>query len=127
MHDPLRWAPIGQLIGLEIQPPTQPNTAEVFLSVQPHHHNPMGQLHGGVISLLADAAMGIAFGRTLVNQTGFATIEIKTNFIRPMKSGTLRAVATVVQRGLRIGFIECQITDQKQRLIATASCTCSVV
>ncbi|MFO0943504.1 MAG: PaaI family thioesterase [Pirellulales bacterium] len=126
MNDPLGWAPIGQLVGLDIQPPREEGRAEVFLDLQACHHNPMGMVHGGVISLLADAAMGIAFGRTLVNQHGFATIEMKTNFVRPVKAGRLRAQAEVIVRGLRIGFCECRITDQRQRLIATASCTCSV-
>lgn len=126
MNDPLGWAPIGKLIGLDIQPPGEEGKAEVYLDLKECHHNPMGAVHGGVISLLADAAMGIAFGRTLVNQTGFATIEMKTNFVRPIKTGRLHAQAQVVVRGLRIGFCECRITDQRQRLIATASCTCSV-
>lgn len=127
MHDALGWAPIGKLIGLDIQPPSEDGTAEVFLTIHENHFNPMGQVHGGVISLLADAAMGIAFGRSLVNQRGFATIELKTNFIRPIKRGRLRAHASMVERGLKIGFLECRITDDRQRLIATACCTCSVV
>jgi uncharacterized protein (TIGR00369 family) len=127
MHDLLGWAPIGTLIGLDIQPPSDDGSAEVFLTIEEHHYNPMGQVHGGVISLLADAAMGIAFGRSLVNQHGFATIEMKTSFIRPIKRGRLRAHAQMVEKGLRIGFLNCRITDQRSRLIATASCTCSVV
>jgi uncharacterized protein (TIGR00369 family) len=123
----LSWAPVGELIGLEIQPPSEDGTVEVFLDICQHHFNPMGQVHGGIISLLADAAMGIAFGRSLVNQHGFATIEMKTNFIRPVKRGRLRAHAQIVERGLRIGFLECRVTDSRARVVATASCTCSVV
>lgn len=126
MHDPLSWAPIGKLVGLEILPPAEEGTAEVFLQLQECHHNPMGMVHGGILSLLADAAMGIAFGRTLQNQLGFATIEMKTNFIRPIKTGRAHARAQVVERGIRIGFVECRIVDGRQRLIATATCTCSV-
>lgn len=125
MNEPLSWAPIGQLIGLEIQP-GQAGAAEVFLNVDQRMHNPMGFVHGGVIALLADAAMGIAFGRTLENQHGFATVETKTNFLRPVKETRLRAVASLVGRGLRIGFVEAKIYDHRQKLIATASCTCTV-
>ncbi len=80
----------------------------------------------GVISLLADATTGIAFGRSLDDQHGFATIELKTNFIRPVRQTRLRAEARMVQRGLRIGFVECSITDHRGRLIATATCSCTV-
>ncbi len=51
MNEPLSWAPIGQLIGLEIQP-GQVGEAEVFLDVDQRMHNPMGLVHGGVIALL---------------------------------------------------------------------------
>ncbi len=125
MSEPLSWAPIGQLIGLEIQP-GQAGEAEIFLDVDQRMHNPMGFVHGGVIALLADAAMGIAFGRTLENQHGFATVETKTNFLRPVKKTRLRAVACLVSRGLRIGFVEAKIYDHRQKLVATASCTCTV-
>lgn len=77
-NDRLAWAPISRLIGLEVQPPAG-DQAEVFLEVDERMHNPVGFVHGGVIALLADATMGIAFGRTLDDQHGFATIEMKTN------------------------------------------------
>lgn len=123
--DIFQHAPISQLIGLEVQP-GEVGEAEVFLDVGTKMHNPMGAVHGGVIALLADAATGIAFGRTLEDQQSFATVEMKTTYIRPIREGRLRAVAKLVQRGLRIGFVECTIEDQRRRLIAKASCTCSV-
>ena len=125
MSDFFAWAPIGQLIGLQVQPGDGPR-AEVFLDVDQRLHNPMGNVHGGVIALLADAAMGIAFGRTLSDPNGFATIETKTNFIRPVKRARLHATAWLVRRGLRIGFVEARIVDHRQRLIATANCTCTI-
>ena len=125
MRDPFGWAPISQLIGLEIQP-GEAGEAEVFLDVDERMHNPMGFVHGGVIALLADAAMGIAFGRTLDDKHSFATIEMKTSFVRPVKQSRLRATAKLIGRGLRIGFVEARIVDQHGKLIATASSTCTV-
>lgn len=126
--DPFGWAPISQLIGLEVQPPAEglPGTADVFLNVDQRMHNPMGMVHGGIISLLADAAMGIAFGRLLSEKYSFATIELKTNYMRPVKESRLHASATLISRGLRIGFLECRIVDHRKKLVATASCTCTV-
>ncbi len=123
--DPFAFAPISQLVGLEVQP-GDAGEAIVFLKVDQRMHNPMGFVHGGIISLLADAATGIAFGRTLDNQAAFATVEMKTSYIRPVRESKLCAVAKLVQRGLRIGFVDCRIEDDRNRLIATASCTCSV-
>lgn len=118
-------APISQLMGIEVQP-GEPGQATLFLNVSERMHNPMGFVHGGVISLLADAAMGIAFGRTLADQEAFATVEMKVSYMRPVKDARLTAEARLVQRGLRIGFVECEIRDHRSRRIAQASCTCTV-
>ncbi|MCA9190486.1 MAG: PaaI family thioesterase [Planctomycetales bacterium] len=126
--DSFAWAPIGNLLGLEILPEREceMGVAEVRLQVGERFHNPMGFVHGGVISLIADAAMGIAFGRTLDDQHGFVTVEMKTCFIRPIRRGYLSSRARLIDRGLRLGFLECTVQDGRQKLIATASCTCSI-
>ncbi len=119
------WAPISRMVGLEVVP-GDAGMATVHLNVDEKMHNPMGLVHGGVIALLADAAMGIAFGRTLDDQQAFATVEMKTSYLRPISRGRLTAKAELLTRGLRIGFVECMIVDQRKKTIAKASCTCSV-
>jgi acyl-coenzyme A thioesterase PaaI-like protein len=37
---------------------------------------------------------------------------------------TLRANARVVHAGKLVGLVECDILDERQRLVARASCTC---
>ncbi len=123
--DAFAYAPISQLIGLQVEPGPV-GEAIVHLQVTPKMHNPMGTVHGGVIALLADAAMGIAFGRTLTNTAAFATVEMKVSYVRPVKESLLTATAKLVSRGLRIGFVECVITDSRQKEIARCSCTCTV-
>lgn len=87
----------------------------------------MDRVHGGVIAALADAAMGIAFGRTLLDKEDFSTIEMKVNFIRPVKVGRIVANAEVIERGLRVGFVECVVTNDRGKRVATASCTCTII
>lgn len=87
----------------------------------------MQRVHGGLIAALADAAMGIAFGRTLIDNQDFSTIEMKVNFIRPVKEGLVVAKAKVVERGLRIGFVDCEIINERGKRVATATSTCTVV
>lgn len=87
----------------------------------------MQRVHGGLIAALADAAMGIAFGRTLLENQDFSTIEMKVNFIRPVREGMVVAKANVVERGLRIGFVDCEITNAKGKRVATATSTCTVI
>jgi uncharacterized protein (TIGR00369 family) len=123
--DAFARAPISQLVGLQVEP-GPPGEAVAHLPVDQRMHNPMGVVHGGVIALLADAAIGIAFGRSLVDQGSFATIEMKVSYLRPVQASLLTATAHLVARGLRIGFVECVITDSRKKEIAHASCTCTV-
>jgi uncharacterized protein (TIGR00369 family) len=92
-----------------------------------HHANPMGTLHGGILCDLADAAMGVAFASTLQLDESFTTLELKINFLRPVWNGLLKAEAQVVSRGRTVGLVECEITDEKHRLISRAASTCMVL
>ncbi len=101
--------------------------AVVTLQTGPHHANPMGSLHGGVLCDIADAAMGYAFASTTAADESFTTVELKINFLRPVWNAELKAEAKVVQRGKTIGYVECEITDEKGRLIAKSASTCMVI
>ena len=113
-------------MGFEVEPGGV-GEARVRLNCGSHLHNPMQRVHGGAIAALADAAMGIAFGRTLLDDEDFSTIEMKVNYLRPVKDGVITAEASVLERGLRIGFIECTIRNAKGKRVATGTCTCTVI
>lgn len=126
LSDRFDIAPIARLLGFEIKP-GPPGEASLSLAVDERLHNPMGRVHGGAIAAMADAAMGIAFGRTLEVKQDFATIDLHLHFMRPIKGKRLRAEAKVRQRGLRIGYVACDLWDDHNRLIATATCSCTVL
>ena len=115
--------PVARLIGFEVAD----ERATVILAAGPQHANPMGTLHGGILCDIADAAMGMAFASTLAHEESFTTVELKINFFRPIWQAQLRAEGTVVQRGRTIGYVECEITDEENRLIAKAASTCMVL
>ena len=48
---------ILDFLGVEIVP-TDDGCARLELKVKPHHSNPYGILHGGVLTTMADTAMG---------------------------------------------------------------------
>ena len=118
--------PVARLIGFEATDASD-GRATVILSAGPQHANPMGTLHGGILCDIADAAMGIAFATTLSPDESFTTVELKINFFRPVWKAELKAVATLVKRGRSIGYVECDITDEQNRLIAKSSSTCMVL
>jgi uncharacterized protein (TIGR00369 family) len=118
--------PIARLIGFEVKDIAN-GRATVVLSAGPQHANPMGTLHGGILCDIADAAMGVAFATTLAPDESFTTIELKINLFRPVWQAQLKAEGAVLQRGRTVGYVECSITDEQNRLIAKAASTCMVL
>lgn len=92
------------------------------------HANPMGTLHGGIVCDIADAAMGMSCASLLEQGESFTTIELKTNFFRPVIDGTLEARARVVNEGKTVVYLECDVVllpDEK--LVAKVASTCMVL
>ena len=125
-HAATNDVPVARLIGFEATEIAD-GRAVVTLAAGRQHANPMGTLHGGILCDIADAAMGIAFASTLAPDESFTTVELKINFFRPVWQAQLKAEGTVVQRGRTIGYVECDITDEENRLVAKAASTCMVL
>lgn len=60
-----------------------------------------GLLHGGAVTSLADTAVAMAIKTVLPEGSHFATVELSLSFHAPVRSGTVRAVATIVERDER--------------------------
>lgn len=119
-------APIGDLVGFGV---TEAGEGRAVVEIQtgPQHFNPMGTLHGGVLCDIADTAMGFAFASTLAAGESFTTVELKINYLRPVREARLRAEGRVVQRGRTMGYAECDVIDENGKLIAKSSSTCLVL
>lgn len=115
--------PIAQLIGFTLTH-VEPGRAVVEFEAGPQHANPMGTLHGGVLCDVADAAMGMAYAATLDESETFSTLELKINYLKPVWTGKLTATGHVVKGGRTIGLVECDIVDDKDRLVARVLSTC---
>jgi uncharacterized protein (TIGR00369 family) len=118
--------PVAKLIGFKLRS-VKHGCAVLDLEAGPQHWNPMGGLHGGIMCDLADAAMGIAYASTLGEGEAFATVELKINFLRPVKQGLLIAEGRVVSGGRTLGYTEAEVRDEDGRLIAKASSTCKTI
>ena len=115
--------PIARLLGLVLKA-IEPGRAVFEMEIDQRHHNPMGTLHGGIYCDLADAAMGYAYAAMLGEGETFTTIELKINFLRPVRRATLTAEAKVVRAGNSVGYVECDVKDQTGKLVARAASTC---
>src|SRR2546422_8182023 len=97
--------PVGRLLGFVLKS-VEPGRAAFEMEADERDHNPMGTLHGGVYCGLADAAMGYAYAATLGEGEAFTTVELKINFLRPVRQGQLTAEAKVVKAGSALGYVE---------------------
>jgi uncharacterized protein (TIGR00369 family) len=105
----------------------EPGRVVLELIAGPQHRHGGGVVQGGVITQIADAAMGMSLAT--LQEDGFwnTTIELKINFVRPAVAGKLRAIGRVVDMGETLLFGEADVVDDRDRLIARASSTCMPV
>jgi uncharacterized protein (TIGR00369 family) len=102
----------------------EPGRVVVAIAAGPEHRHGGGVVQGGVITQIADAAMGMSLATLQPDGIWNTTIELKINFIRPAIDGRLRAVGRVIEMGETLLFGEADVVDEAGRLIARASSTC---
>ncbi|HZQ37334.1 MAG TPA: PaaI family thioesterase [Dehalococcoidia bacterium] len=115
--------PISELLGLEIIS-VDHGRLVIEMESGPEFANPMGTLHGGIITALADSAMGLAYASTLGESESFTTLELKINFLKPVWNGRLTAEAQLKKGGSTVGLVECDVRDAGGSLVAFAVSTC---
>ena len=119
--------PVAELIGFR---PTYVMPGRVVFAYEPReeHYNPLGTVHGGIVTTVLDTVMGCAVQSQLAAGVSYITIELKTSFVRPVKlaSGPLRAEGTVVHAGSRVATAEAKLLDPEGKLFAHATSTCLV-
>src|SRR5690349_7827294 len=86
-------------------------------------HAPTGPIvHGGMVAALLDTAMGGACWTLMAEDEDFLTADLRTEFHRSARPGTLRAEGRVVQRNRRVVFCAAELF-QDGELVASARCT----
>jgi uncharacterized protein (TIGR00369 family) len=80
-------------------------------------------VHGGMVATILDTAMGGATWLTLEAGETFLTADLRVEFLRAARPGTLRAEAHVVHRTRRVAFCSADLYDAERLLIASARCT----
>ena len=115
--------PFAALIGLEIEEAT----AQLVRGVvrwAPERCTAGGILHGGVLMALADSCGAVC---ALLNMPegaqGTATIESKTNFLRPVRGGQVRASTRPLHRGRTTIVLETELARDDGELVAKVTQT----
>lgn len=86
-----------------------------------------GILHGGFLMAVADSLGGYCAFLNLPQGSQTATIESKTNFLRPVRSGRVRAVARPLHVGRNVIVVDTELYDDSQRLVARVTQTQAVL
>ncbi len=92
-------------------------------------YNPIGVVHGGFAMALLDSAMGCAIHTTLAAGERYTTLEVKTNFVRPitLDTGRVRCEGVVIYRGGTIATAEGKlIVENSGKLLAHGTTTCLI-
>jgi uncharacterized protein (TIGR00369 family) len=120
--------PISVLMGMWV---TEVSEGRIVFAFEPaeYHYNPLGTVHGGVMATLLDSALGCAVQSTLPVGTGYTTLELKVNYLRPItaKTGTLYCEGKIIYVGGRVATAEGRLTDAQGKLYAHGTTTCIVI
>jgi 1,4-dihydroxy-2-naphthoyl-CoA hydrolase len=87
------------------------------------HRQIHGVVHGGVLAALVDTAGGLATYMALPGGTRTARIELKINYLEGVERGDVTADARVVRIGRHIAVVDCDVHDDRRRLVAKALMT----
>lgn len=93
--------------------------AEGEISIEEHHLNPFGSVHGGVFFTLADTIGGVATR----NDDGFVCVTSSgnINFLNAsIGSKKIVAKAKVLKHGRRLAVSQVDMFDENDKLLATA-------
>jgi uncharacterized protein (TIGR00369 family) len=112
-------------LGVEAQEIT-PGEVEAVLVLQPHHLNPMGVSHGGVLMTLLDFAMAMSAKSKAKHQGAGLTIDMSIAFI---KGGQEKLIVRgkVLRSGKSIHFCEATVHDITGEMVAKAMGTFKLV
>ncbi|MGH8910526.1 MAG: PaaI family thioesterase [Egibacteraceae bacterium] len=99
-----------------------PDRAVSLTPVRPDLRQVFGIVHGGVytaiIESLASIAANLWLGLAGDAEAHAVGVSNHTDFIRPVRSGSLRAEATPLQRGRTLQIWQVAVTDDDGRLCA---------
>lgn len=117
--------PLYQTLGIAV---TAAMAGSVTLTLTPsdRHRSPLGLVGGGVIATILDTAAAWACDTLLPEGQVTTTIDIKVNFLRPVRvaDAALTAVADVIHPGSRIMVAKATLSHADGRPAAIATATC---
>jgi uncharacterized protein (TIGR00369 family) len=80
-------------------------------------------IQGGLVTAILDSAMGGACWTTLDHDEEFLTADLRVEFFRPTRPGTIHAIGRVLRRTSRVVFCAAELFDTDGSTLASSRCT----
>lgn len=117
--------PFYRLIGLRVME-AKDGTALVTLDATPDNANSRGEVHGGAMATMLDAALANAARSVLPEGGATTTVSLSVNYLSP-GAGRLTARGRVVRKGRSLISAEALIEDAAGNAVAQAIGTMRVI
>lgn len=120
--------PCADTLGWELlSADTETGAVVIAFEGKPAFCNPGGNVQGGFVAAMLDDTLGPT---VLVKTKGAAycaTIDLAVRFLAPARPGRLVGHGRLVQLGKTIAFLEGELRDADDRIVATATAAARVV
>ncbi len=119
--------PIGHLMGTLLTEVGQ-GTATFTMPASPWLQTHWGVIQGGVLAVLADAALGCTIQSGLPPATPYTTAELSMTLLRPAttSSGSFTARGRLIRAGRSLALSSVEVDDEQGRLLAHGTSRCHV-
>lgn len=97
------------------------------IELEEKHLQPFGNVHGGAIASIVDAATFWATFPQVDRGMGLTTVEIKVNYLAPVQKGRLLAEGICIKIGKTLAFGEAFVRHENGKLIAHGTSTMMVL
>jgi uncharacterized protein (TIGR00369 family) len=126
IDDPAATRPYYRLLGVRAETCERAGHSRLLLDSRGDLENSDGDVHGGVIASLLDAAMGVAARSALKPGEGATTVSLTVNYVAPGQ-GTLTARGRVVRAGRTLASVEADVKDAAGAIVAHAVGTMRII
>jgi len=114
----------GAFIGMDFEL-LNPGKTLYTIEIKNQHLATPNMAHGGLISALLDASMGVgALSMVAMNNQVVSTVEMKVNFLRAVRLGDkIIATSILVRKGNNTIVMQSEARNQDDKLVAVSSGT----
>jgi len=117
--------PFWSLLGMELVE-VKKGWAKIKLPFNEKLTNAVGLMHGGAIFSPADSAVGMALIGLIDRDQNISTLEMKINYLKPVRGSAIIAEAKIVHRGTQTAIGDVEVRDENDSLIAKGLATYAI-